>query len=175
MKTTQIKHAMAAILLAGGILLPTASAQPLQMFSFPYTIDTMIWWIIAVPVTLLFGWWVWWFFFRRTVPAPVMLPLPPAEITLRTSHSTYTIPANMMSRCTITVGRSRSCTLQLTDEHVSRKHGVISVENGMMTYTDTGSTYGSYINGNRLLPNQATPVSRGCAIQLGPREIIYVN
>ena len=51
--------------------------------------------------------------------------------------------------------------------NVSSNHCVIEVYNGQITVTDLGSTNGTYINGQRLTPNQQVPVFGGTVIYLG--------
>lgn len=68
----------------------------------------------------------------------------------------------------VTVGRAPICDISLPDcSNVSSNHCVIQVSNGQITVTDLGSTNGTYINGQRLSPNQPVPVFGGTVIYLG--------
>jgi hypothetical protein len=68
----------------------------------------------------------------------------------------------------LTIGRAPSCDISMPGAtNVSGNHCVIEVYNGQITVTDLGSTNGTYINGQRLTPNQQVPVFGGTVIYLG--------
>ena len=50
----------------------------------------------------------------------------------------------------ISVGRSRNNDIRLTDATVSRNHALLSKTNGKWFVTDLDSTYGTFINGNKI-------------------------
>ena len=182
MKTTYIKQVVASLLLAGGILPSTASAQTTAaLLPMAYTIDYIMYWAIGVPFSLIVVWCFWRYvlrnIFRGTVP-PVP-PLPPVETPdvymFQTPQGVFSVSfADIVGGRIITVGRSRSCTLQLADEQVSKQHGIISVVNGVLSFTDTGSSNGTYINGHRIPVNQPYPIQRGTCIRVGNRVNINV-
>jgi pSer/pThr/pTyr-binding forkhead associated (FHA) protein len=65
-----------------------------------------------------------------------------------------------------TLGRE-NCDILLMDGTVSRRHAQITVENGTVTVTDTGSTNGTQVDGVRIPANQPTPVSPGALLRFG--------
>lgn len=68
----------------------------------------------------------------------------------------------------LTIGRAGTCDISLPNaSSVSSNHCVIQVSGGQVTVTDLGSTNGTYINGQRLSPNQQVPVFGGTVIYLG--------
>jgi hypothetical protein len=50
---------------------------------------------------------------------------------------------------------------------VSRNHATISMKNGKIIVTDTGSSNGTFIDGRRLQPNVDTPVESGTMVRFG--------
>ncbi|MCS7080462.1 MAG: FHA domain-containing protein [Chloracidobacterium sp.] len=52
------------------------------------------------------------------------------------------------------------------EQGVSRRHAEITLRNGVLTVTDVGSTYGTFVNGQRI--HQPTPVAPGDVVQFGP-------
>lgn len=177
MKTTYIKQVVASLLLAGGILPATASAQTAAVLPpMAYTVDYILYWAIGVPFSLLMVWYFWRYFFRRELPPPPpVTPLSPEVYTFQTPQGVFTVSfADIAGGRIITVGRSRSCTLQLSDAQVSKQHGIISVVNGVLSFTDTGSSNGTYINGHRIPVNQPYPIQRGTCIRIGNRVNVNV-
>lgn len=181
MKTTYIKQVVASLLLAGGILPATASAQTAAVLPpMAYTVDYIIYWAIGVPFSLLMVWLFWRYVWRNFFPPhidplPPVTPLSPEVYTFQTPQGVFTVSfADIAGGRIITVGRSRSCTLQLSDAQVSKQHGIISVVNGVLSFTDTGSSNGTYINGHRIPVNQPCPIQRGTCIRIGNRVNINV-
>jgi DNA-binding response OmpR family regulator len=54
---------------------------------------------------------------------------------------------------------------------VSRRHGVLRNEKGILTYTDLGAGNGTILNGVTLKPNEAIRISSGDALYLGHLRI----
>lgn len=55
----------------------------------------------------------------------------------------------------ITIGRSKSCELQVEDSQLSSKHGTFEVaESGELIYCDLNSTNGSYLNNSQIQKSQ---------------------
>ena len=50
----------------------------------------------------------------------------------------------------ITIGRDHVIELSLKDEHLSRRHCVITSENNRFSIADLGSVNGTFVNGSRL-------------------------
>ena len=53
---------------------------------------------------------------------------------------------------------------------VSRRHCMVQVQNGVVTITDVGSTYGTYLGETRLPVNVPTPVPKGAVFWLGAKS-----
>lgn len=68
---------------------------------------------------------------------------------------------------TITVGRSSTCDLCLSEPNISRAHAVFHYDNGSWYLKDLGSTNGTWINGNRLEPNKTVHLHEGARIDFG--------
>lgn len=73
------------------------------------------------------------------------------------------------------VGKMREYVDQvLSDDTVSRMHARFSVDReGEMTVRDLNSTNGTWINGERLSPNESRPIRQGDHIRLGRMEFVY--
>ncbi len=54
-----------------------------------------------------------------------------------------------------------------SDGYISGRHCSISVSGGEVTLTDLESTNGTFLDGERLEPNEVVPVSEGALIQIG--------
>jgi pSer/pThr/pTyr-binding forkhead associated (FHA) protein len=54
---------------------------------------------------------------------------------------------------------------------VSRLHAVIKLIEDQIVLVDLGSSNGTYLNGNRLLPYDETTVSHGDVVYLGKLKI----
>lgn len=67
----------------------------------------------------------------------------------------------------MTLGRDPSCGLVLPHAGVSRTHGVVRVAGRAAVFEDR-STYGSYVNGERVLTH---PLVKGDVLMIGPYEI----
>jgi hypothetical protein len=53
------------------------------------------------------------------------------------------------------------------DRGVSRIHAEIHIEDGLLYVTDLDSTNGTYLGGNKLMPNEPTPLRKGDELLLG--------
>jgi pSer/pThr/pTyr-binding forkhead associated (FHA) protein len=65
------------------------------------------------------------------------------------------------------IGRGSECSLRLNSEQVSRRHASIRWDGQRAWITDLGSTNGTRLNGTRLEPRQAHPLSLGDRLELG--------
>jgi hypothetical protein len=70
------------------------------------------------------------------------------------------------------IGRARAAQIWLDSEKVSRNHAQIQVEAEIITFTDLGSTNGSFINQVRIEPNQLHPLKLNDEIRCGDRKFI---
>jgi pSer/pThr/pTyr-binding forkhead associated (FHA) protein len=69
---------------------------------------------------------------------------------------------------TLRIGRSADNEVVVDDDRVSRRHGRLAVRQGMLVYTDLGSTNGSYLNGTAVTEIALGP---GDVLQLGSSTI----
>lgn len=70
----------------------------------------------------------------------------------------------------VTVGRSRACTLALTDPNASKEHLRIGWENGGYVVTDLGSSFGTRLNGQAVSRAALSPLDR---IAIGDTIMIF--
>lgn len=73
----------------------------------------------------------------------------------------------------ISVGRSRSCDIKLDERSVSRSHALLSENNGRWYISDVGSTYGTFIGGNKI--TRQTPLFNGDIITLGNTKLKFID
>ena len=67
----------------------------------------------------------------------------------------------------VTIGQSAQNDVVIPDDSVSRTHAKLEYDAGGWHVTDLGSTNGSFLNGDRLEPNVATPLPYGANIRFG--------
>src|SRR3954467_3760812 len=70
----------------------------------------------------------------------------------------------------MTIGRGPGSTLQLDDPAVSRRQARISSADGVVMLEDTGSTYGTWLDGHRV--NDGSPLRDGSRIRMGNQELL---
>jgi small-conductance mechanosensitive channel len=75
-----------------------------------------------------------------------------------------------LSGLPVTVGRSRSCTLPLTDPNASKEHLRIAWESGSYVLTDLGSSFGTRLNGQAVSRAALSPLDR---IAVGDTVMIF--
>jgi small-conductance mechanosensitive channel len=75
-----------------------------------------------------------------------------------------------LSGSPVTVGRSRSCTLPLTDPNASKEHLHIAWEAGSYVLTDLGSSFGTRLNGQAVSRAALSPLDR---IAVGDTVMIF--
>lgn len=69
-----------------------------------------------------------------------------------------------------TVGRSRACTLPLTDPNASKEHLRLALEEGAWVMTDLGSSHGTRVNGQPAERTELRPFDR---ITVGDTVMIF--
>ncbi|MEA2126851.1 MAG: hypothetical protein QOI80_3633 [Solirubrobacteraceae bacterium] len=98
------------------------------------------------------------------------LPLRPARSHRRRGGgSGYRLLETLVGTRPLTLGRSSTCELVLTDDTVSRRHATLVRDGDAIVITDLGSTNGTRINGRRVTQAELRPGDRielGCT-QLG--------
>ena len=70
----------------------------------------------------------------------------------------------------VTVGRSRTCALVLTEPNASKEHLRIAWEDGSWVATDLGSSFGTRVNGRPATRAELAPFDR---IAIGDTVIIF--
>jgi phage tail-like protein len=71
------------------------------------------------------------------------------------------------------IGRGPENGLPLPHQMVSRNHAELRMEPQEPILTDLGSTYGTFIGAERLLPNQPRVLKDGTTFRLGPYSLTY--
>src|SRR4051794_1455030 len=71
---------------------------------------------------------------------------------------------------TVTIGRAPDNTVQLDDRTVSRHHARILVHEGHPSVDDTGSSYGTWVNGDRI--TRPRVVGDGDSVRVGETELV---
>src|SRR5512146_600353 len=78
-----------------------------------------------------------------------------------------------LDRPVLTIGRTPENGLTLADTLVSRHHAELRLEPEGLTLTDLHSSNGTFVEGNRLPPDQPRLLSNGARIQIGPFLLTY--
>lgn len=75
----------------------------------------------------------------------------------------------------IVIGRDASrCTMVVSDDGVSRVHCTVFFDGSKTTVTDEGSSYGTFIQDQKIEPKVPTVVHRGQTIALGSPNCVFV-
>jgi pSer/pThr/pTyr-binding forkhead associated (FHA) protein len=72
---------------------------------------------------------------------------------------------------TTTVGRSPDCDIFLDDVTVSRRHAVISEQDGRFVIEDLGSLNGTFLNRHRI---EQAPLSADDEVQIGKYRLVFL-
>jgi pSer/pThr/pTyr-binding forkhead associated (FHA) protein len=81
---------------------------------------------------------------------------PPAGLTQRLRARLGQRPAGLLEvgqlvHARLTIGRSSSCQLVLSDDTVSRRHAELFLDGGRWILRDLGSSNGTWVNGRRVV------------------------
>jgi FHA domain/Domain of unknown function (DUF1707) len=81
---------------------------------------------------------------------------PPAGLTQRLRARLGQRPAGLLEagdlvHAQLTIGRSSSCQLVLSDDTVSRRHAELFLDGGRWILRDLGSSNGTWVNGRRVV------------------------
>ena len=79
---------------------------------------------------------------------------------------TFILPAGVTR-----IGRTAANELELSHQFVSSRHAQIVCDETGCLFTDLGSTNGTLLNGEKLLPQTPAPLVEGSAIQIGPYRL----
>ena len=93
--------------------------------------------------------------------APMSLALPNPTLNYTDADGDHSFE---LDRDSTSIGRSAGQDLVLKDPRISRKHVLITRENGVYQVLDQGSTHGSFLNGERI---EKTALKDGDVLQLG--------
>ena len=81
------------------------------------------------------------------------------------------IPINASS---VIAGNSDAVDIKLENRFVSRRHFQVRFESDVFYISDLGSTNGTYLNGNKLNPNEEQILRDGDMVGLGVDEVLLV-
>ncbi len=74
---------------------------------------------------------------------------------------------------TVVIGRDATANVVIDDHFVSKRHAVLHVDGGIITVVDEGSSNGTFVNGVRLPPGQATNVMPTDVIHVGSVALLF--
>ena len=74
----------------------------------------------------------------------------------------------------VTAGNSDAVDIKLENRFVSRRHFQVRFESDVFYISDLGSTNGTYLNGNKLNPNEEQILRDGDRVGLGVDEVLLV-
>lgn len=90
---------------------------------------------------------------------------------LKHSHNGEVVSIHELNSLPITIGRSRSCEIQVDDPTVSSVHARIESDNQVYTLRDQNSTNGVLVAGERIT---AVHLSPGLEFTIGTRRFEFV-
>lgn len=74
----------------------------------------------------------------------------------------------------VAIGRGPENDVQVFAEGVSRNHIIIKDENGEYTFEDTGSTNGTFVNGQQIEPGSVKPFNSFFPLKLGANVYVHL-
>jgi NADPH-dependent 2,4-dienoyl-CoA reductase/sulfur reductase-like enzyme/pSer/pThr/pTyr-binding forkhead associated (FHA) protein len=80
-----------------------------------------------------------------------------------------------LTDATVTLGRDPSNAIRLDDLSVSSRHAVLRQRGGAWFLADTGSTNGTLVRGERLVPQQERQLVEGDPLQLGQVAAVFTS
>lgn len=89
-------------------------------------------------------------------------------VTIQTPDGVY---HRIIDEKSFTVGRSTDSALSFPEPNISRVHIVVSCKKDQIWLIDQGSANGTFINGQKVLPNKMTVVQSSDDVKLGTSEI----
>lgn len=95
--------------------------------------------------------------------------IPVAELERKRNGECIKIDQNIA-----TLGSGNNVECRIADNKaISRRHATISRENGTYYIVDNHSSNGTWVNGNRLIPEKAVEISNDALIKLADEEFIF--
>jgi hypothetical protein len=108
----------------------------------------------------------------RTSAVPAMM-MPPASLYVQaTRHAPLLDKTITITHTPFKLGRKIRDVNFDNDDNVSREHADIIFTNGVFYIVDNRSTHGTFINGQRIPPDQQVPIYNEYKIQLGTTTIL---
>ena len=83
------------------------------------------------------------------------------------------VPLDLVPGRSISVGRSGSNELVVDDNSVSKTHASISLSEGSLLIADTGSTNGTFLNGERIAYGKAVKIDETDKITFGSIDVWF--
>ena len=79
---------------------------------------------------------------------------------------------NLPAAGSISIGRLPESGLRLDSKSVSRRHAELSVKDGVLTLTDVGSSRGTLLNGEKVVPGKGVRLAPGDEIRIGDFRLV---
>lgn len=98
--------------------------------------------------------------------------IPKSKIVLISSSAGF--PIIELNRQKLTLGRSSSTDIRISNSQVSGKHLTLEVRDDIVYVTDLKSTNGTYIDGTKLTAYVERPLHRNQKLIIGSEEVIYM-
>ena len=76
----------------------------------------------------------------------------------------FEIPAGSTS---VSIGRGANNDLRIRKPSISRRHAELAADGAMWTFVDLGSSNGSWVDGERMQPQQIKPLAGGAKLKCG--------
>src|SRR5262245_44958543 len=73
----------------------------------------------------------------------------------------------------LTIGRTHDADLRLDDPHVNRVHARLIRRDSTFWIEDMQSTWGTYVDGVKLLPGAACELRNGAVVRIGEFELSF--
>jgi ABC-type multidrug transport system ATPase subunit/pSer/pThr/pTyr-binding forkhead associated (FHA) protein len=82
---------------------------------------------------------------------------------------------DLAGRESLTIGRGPRNDVDLAHPAVSRAHARVATREGTVLVEDLGSTNGTFVNGERVVPGAPRPVEPGDEIRVGPARFVVAR
>lgn len=112
---------------------------------------------------------------QQASPPPPLYSDPMAGFSLTIEADDQVRNQVQLAKPLITIGRSGDNDIVLPDEGVSRYHTRILVEENRWKVVDLGGMNGTYLNGQRLRPHQATPINPHDQIEIEKYTFAFIG